>query len=71
MPWTNKQTIIRNTWWWGGWITSWTFEVDFWNNTTNIYTQEVIVPEATITTNSKPVVQYYVDKALSLTSIIW
>lgn len=55
--WINKQIIQTGGWGW--WITSWTFQVDFWNNTTNIYTQEVIVPDTNITTNSKPVVQYY------------
>lgn len=56
--WNNKQTIQVP---WNGWwtINSWTFNVDFWNNTTNIYTKEVIVAETDITTNSKPVVQYY------------
>ena len=35
MNWVNKQVI--QTWWWGGgWITSWTFNVDFWTNITNI-----------------------------------
>lgn len=55
--WNNKQTIQVGGWW--VWIVSWTFQVDFWNNTTNIYTKEVIVAETDITTNSKPVVQYY------------
>lgn len=41
------------------WITSWTFQVDFWNNTNNNYSIEVIVPETNILTNSKPAVQYY------------
>ena len=57
MHWNNKQTIQVGGWW--AWIVSWTFQVDFWNNTTNIYTQEVIVAETDIITNSKPVVQYY------------
>lgn len=56
--WVNKQTI--QVWGWGAWwITSWTFEVDFGNNTTNIYTQELFVPVGTITWSSKPVVQFY------------
>lgn len=55
----NKQVI--QTWWWWGWATllSWTFNCDFWNNTTNTYTKTITVTDANCTTTKKPIVTLY------------
>lgn len=56
--WNNKQTIQIG--WWGWWtINSWTFNVDFWTNTTNLYQKSVIVSDTNIQTTSRPIISLY------------
>lgn len=56
--WNNKQTIQVGGWW--GWtINSWTFNVDFWTNTTNLYQKSVTVSDTNIQTASRPIISLY------------
>jgi len=57
--WNNKQTIQIGGWW-GWWtINSWTFNVDFWTNTTNLYQKSLIVSDTNIQTTSRPIISLY------------
>lgn len=56
--WNNKQTNNIGVWW--GWtINSWTFNVDFWTNTTNLYQKSVTVSDTNIQTASRPIISLY------------
>ncbi len=70
MNWVNKQVI--QTWWWsGGWITSWTFNVDFWTNITNLYQKTVVVSDTSITTTSRPIIQLYNSNWREIDELEW
>ena len=71
MPWTNKQTIIRNTGGWWSWWNFWTFNVDFWTNTTNLYQKTVVVSDTNITTTSRPIIQLYNSNWREIDELEW
>ena len=55
----NKQIIQVGWGWWGWTISSWTFNVDFWTNTTNLYQKLVTVSDTNIQTASRPIISLY------------